>query len=265
MKEMKKNNTKFRLGIFKYTCCSGCEFQLLFFQKHILEVFENMEIIYFKMGQSAGTEEGPFDIVFIDGAITEKEQADQLKKLRQLTRFLLPIGSCAVNGGIPAIKNHTSELEIQQRVYEDITSIHSMKTHPVDHYVKVDGYVRGCPMGERDLREMVISLLLGKKPVFFNYSVCVECKLKGNPCVLVAHNQHCMGPVTNAGCGALCPTYGRACYGCWGPMEDANAQALARQFEKMGFSPDDIFRKFTQYGSPTPQFRRGAELYGSTM
>jgi sulfhydrogenase subunit delta len=255
---------KFRLGVFKYTCCSGCEFQLLYFQKHILEIFKNLEIIYFKMGQSEGAEEGPFDIVLIDGAITEKEQADQLKRVRQVTKFLLPIGSCAVNGGIPAIKNHTPELEMQQRVYKDIASIHSMKTHPVDHYVKVDGYVRGCPMGERDLGEMVISFLLGKRPVFFHYSVCVECKLKGNLCVLVAHNKLCMGPVTNAGCGALCPSYNRACYGCWGPMEDANAPALARQFERMGFSPEDIFRKFTQYGSPTPQFRRGAELYGST-
>jgi sulfhydrogenase subunit delta len=258
------NKTKFRLGVYKYTCCAGCEFQLIYFQKYILEIFENLEIIYFRMGESGGAEDGPFDLVLIDGAITEAWQADQLKKVRRVTKFLFPIGSCAVNGGIPAIKNHTSELEMERRVYKEISPIHSMKTHPVAYYVRVDGCIRGCPMGETDLVEAVTSLLLGKRPNFFNYSVCVECKLKGNLCVLVAHKEPCMGPVTNAGCGALCPSYNRACYACWGPMEDANAPALARQFEKMGLSSDDIFRKFTQYGSPMPEFRRGAELYGST-
>lgn len=255
---------KYRLGVFKYSCCAGCEFQLIYFQKHILEVFENLEIVYFRMGQSGGVEEGPFDLALIDGAITETEQADQLKKIRQVSTLLLPIGSCAVNGGIPAIKNHTPELDLEKRVYGDIAPIHSMKAHPVDAFVRVDGYIKGCPMGEKDLAEAVSSLLAGKSPAFFNYAVCVECKLKGNLCVLVAHNEPCMGPVTNAGCGALCPSYGRPCYGCWGPMDDANAPALARRFEKMGLAPDDIFRKFTQYGSPKPEFRRGAELYGAT-
>jgi len=261
---MSVKKKKIRLGIFKYSCCAGCEFELIYFQKHIREVFDNVEVVYFKMGQSAGAENGPFDLALIDGAITEAWQADQLKKVRQFSRFLLPIGSCAVNGGIPAIKNHTSELDMEKKVYQEITPIHSMKTHPVDDYVQVDGYIKGCPIGRRDLDEAFTSLLLGKRPDFFNYSVCVECKIKGNTCVLVSCHMPCMGPVTNAGCGALCPSYGRACYACWGPMEDANAPALARQFEKMGLSSDDIFRRFTQYGSVKPEFRRGAELYGST-
>ncbi len=255
---------RIRLGVFKYTCCAGCEFQLIFFQKKILEIFENLEIIYFRMGESGGGEEGPFDLVLIDGAITEAWQADQLKKVRQAAKFLLPIGSCAVNGGIPAIKNSTSELEMEKRVYQQIQPLHSMKAHPVDDYVKVDGYIKGCPMGEKDLVEAVTSLLLGKRANFINYSVCVECKLKGNLCLLIADKLPCMGPVTNAGCGALCPSYGRACYACWGPMEDANSRALAWQFEKMGLEPDDIFRKFTQYASNKLEFRKGAQLYGST-
>lgn len=258
------NKKKIRLGIFKYTCCAGCEFELIYFQKYIKEVFDKAEIIYFRMGESGGEEKGPFDLVLIDGAITEAWQADQLKSIRQVTKYLLPIGSCAVNGGIPAIKNHISELTMEKRVYQEIGPIHSLKTHPVDDYVQVDGYIKGCPMGRKDLHEAFTSLLLGKRPSFFNYSVCVECKLKGNTCVLVSYKWPCLGPVTNAGCGALCPSYDRACYGCFGPMEDANAAALARQFEKMGLAPDDIFRRFTQYGSAKPEFRRGAELYGST-
>jgi sulfhydrogenase subunit delta len=252
---------KFRLGVFKYSCCAGCEFQLIFFQRHILEVFENLEIVHMKMADSGGDEEGPFDIALIEGAITESFQADQLKRVREVSQWLLPIGSCAVNGGVPAIKNISVERDLEKKVYGDITPIHSMKAQPIDAFVRVDGYIKGCPMGEPDTLEMVSSLLLGKRPDFFNCAVCVECKLKGNLCVLVARNEPCMGPVTNAGCGALCPTYGRACYGCWGPMEDANAPALARQFEKMGLAPDDIFRRFTQYASPKAGFRRGAEIY----
>ena len=252
---------KYRLGVFKYSCCAGCEFQLIYFQKHILEIFDNLEVVYLKMAQSGGMEKGPFDIALIEGAITESQQADQLKRVRQVSRWLLPIGSCAVNGGVPAIKNHTPELDLERRVYGEISILHSMKTQAVDAFVRVDGSIKGCPMGEEDLLEAVTSLLLGKKPVFFHYAVCVQCKLKGNVCVLVENKQPCMGPVTNAGCGALCPSYGRACYGCWGPMEDANAPALARQFERMGLPPEDIFRRFTQYASPKAGFRRGADLY----
>jgi len=254
-------NRKFRLGVFKFSCCAGCQFQIIYFQRHILEFFRDMEVVYFKMAQSGGVEDGPFDLVLIEGAITQAEQADLLKKIRQNSKWLIPIGSCATNGGIPAIKNHTSELEMEQRVYENVSPVHSMKAEPIDNFVPVDGYVKGCPVGEPHLVETVISLLMDKRPNHFDYSVCVECKLRQNLCVLVQWKKPCMGPVTSAGCGALCPSHGRACFACWGPMKDANAPALARQFEKMGFGPRDIFCRFTQYGSTKPEFRRGAELY----
>lgn len=224
-------------------------------------MFDHLEILYLKMGSSRSVEEGPFDIALIEGAITQSEQADQVKRVRQQARWLMPIGSCAVNGGVPAIKNHTPEMSLEEKVYENIAPIHSMKAQAVDAFVRVDGYIKGCPPDQDDLVEAVTSLMLGKQPNFHNYAVCVECKLKNNPCVLVSYNEPCMGPVTNAGCGALCPTYGRACYACFGPMEDANAVALARQFERMGLARDDIFRRFTQYGSVKSEFSRGAELY----
>ena len=222
-----------------------------------MEVFDAAEITYCKMLQSGGNENGPFDIALIEGAITEQWQFEQLKKVRSASKYLIPIGSCAVCGGVPAIKNTDQEYEIQKRVYRDISVIHSVKTNPIDQYVKVDGYVKGCPMGVRDLTELVTSLLLDKKPEFLQYCVCVECKLKGNICVLVAYGEPCMGPVTNAGCGALCPSHNRGCYGCWGPMKDANARALAGQFEKMGLNREDIFRKFTEFGQPAEEWKAG--------
>jgi len=254
---MNKKTKKPKIGIFKYSCCAGCEFQLIFFQKYVMEVFEAVEITYCKMLQSSGKEQGPFDVALIEGAVTQQWQADQLKQVRSVSRRLIPIGSCAVCGGVPAIKNTRQECTVQEAVYGDTSVIHSVKAHPVDHYVKVDGYIRGCPMGLRDLNEMVTSLLLEKRPDFVEYCVCVECKLKGNICVLAAYGQPCMGPVTNAGCGALCPSHNRACYGCWGPMKDANARALADLFETLRLSRQDINRLFTGFAQPAVQWKSG--------
>lgn len=250
-----------RVGIFKYSCCAGCQFELIFFQKHVEEVFGVIDLVYCKMAQSSGIDEGPFDVALIEGTVTEAHQVDQLKRVRQASKYLFAMGSCAVNGGIPAIKSRSAELEIEKRVYDDTSVIHSITPQPLDAYVKVDGYIKGCPVGDRDLFELFASLFFDKKPNFFNYSVCMECKRKGNTCVLVAYNEPCMGPVTNAGCGALCPTYERACYACWGHMEDANAPALARQFEKMGLPDEDIVRRFTEFSSVRIEFRKGAEMY----
>jgi len=250
-----------RIGIFKYSSCAGCQFQLLFFQEEVVQTLEAVEIVYGRMETSAGNADGPFDVALIDGAITEAWQADELKRVRQVSTYLVPIGSCAVNGGVPAIKNLEPELDVQRRVYPDVAPIHSMRAEPVDRYVRVDAYVRGCPMSERDLHELVTSLLLGRPPHGSDYSVCVECKLKGNTCVLVARGEPCMGPVTNGGCGALCPSNGRACYACWGALPGANAPALARRFEELGLSPEEIVRRFSEFGFPALEFRTAAGPY----
>lgn len=250
-----------RLGFFKYSCCAGCEFQFMYFQKHIPETIASFDFIFAKMLLRGGDHKGPFDIALVEGTITEAWQVDELKKIREQSTILFAIGSCAIDGGIPAIKSTVPELEAEKKVYKDLSTIHSIRPHSINAYVKVDGYIRGCPPGERDLYEALSSVLTGKKPDFLQYSVCIECKLKGNICVLVANDMPCMGPVTNAGCGALCPSMNRACYSCFGPMKQANGPALARKFKLMGLSGDDIFRKFTQFGADTIEFSRAIETY----
>ena len=252
---------KLRLGFFKYSCCAGCEFQFLYFQKYIPETLKNFDFVFAKMFLRGGTPSGPFDIALIEGTITESWQVDELKKTRQHSTHLFAIGSCAIDGGIPAIKSTIPELEAEKRVYKDLSTIHSIRPNSVDAYVKVDGYIRGCPPGERDLCEALSSLLTGKKPEFLKYSVCIECKMKGNICVLVAYDMPCMGPVTNAGCGALCPSMNRACYSCFGPMRQANGLALARKFKMLGLSRDDIERKFSMFGADNIEFRAAIETY----
>ena len=221
---------KLRLGFFKYSCCAGCEFQTFYFQRHLPETLNAFEIVFARMVSSGGTPDGPFDVSLIEGTITEAWQIDELKRVRKNSGLVFAIGACAVNGGIPAIKTMAPELEIEESVYRDISTIHSIRPHPIDVYIPVDGMIRGCPPGERDLFEALSSVLAGKKPDFLRYAVCVECKLKKNICVLVAYNLPCMGPVTNAGCGALCPTYKRPCYSCFGSLRQANAPALGEAF-----------------------------------
>jgi coenzyme F420-reducing hydrogenase gamma subunit len=249
------------VGFFKYSCCAGCEFQFIYFQRYIIETLNNFDFVFCKMITSGGTSEGPFDVSLIEGTITESWQADELKRIREKSAYLFAIGSCAINGGIPALKSTHPELEVEKKVYQDLSTIHSIRPSAIDAYVHVDGFIRGCPPGERDLCEALTSVLVGKQPDFIEYSVCIECKLNGSTCLLVAYNMPCMGPVTNAGCGALCPSHNRACYSCWGPMRQANTLALARRFEAMGESSDDIIRKFTLFGSVTTEFRKAAEFY----
>lgn len=253
-------NNKLRLGFFKYSCCAGCEFQTFYFQRHLPETLENFDIVFARMVSSGGTPDGPFDVSLIEGTITEAWQVDELKRTRKNSKLVFAIGACAVNGGIPAIKTMVPELEVEESVYHDLSTIHSIRPHPIDVYIPVDGEIRGCPPGERDLFEALSSVITGKKPDFLRYAVCVECKLKGNICVLNAYNMPCMGPVTNAGCGALCPSYKRPCYSCFGSLKQANAPALAKRFRKIGLSREDIRRKFTMFDSNTSEFRKAADM-----
>jgi sulfhydrogenase subunit delta len=251
---------KRRLGFFKFSCCAGCEFQTFFFQRHLLETLGAFDIVYARMVSSGGSPDESFDVALVEGTVTEEWQVKELIKIRKHSRLLFAIGTCAVNGGIPAIKASMPELEVEESVYADLSAIRSIRPHPVDVYIPVDGYIRGCPPGERDLVEALTSVFIRKKPSFLTYSVCIECKLKDNICVLTAYKMPCMGPVTNAGCGALCPSHDRACYSCFGVMKQANVPALARKFRTFGMSDEDIARKFSLFDADSTGFRK-ADLY----
>lgn len=249
------------IGFYKFSCCAGCEFMTIYFQRHILETLENCDFVFCRMLSSAEEPDTSLDIALVEGAITEAWQADELIRIREKTRYLFAIGSCAVNGGIPAIKATLTEHEVQKRVYKDLSNIHSIRPHAINTYVRVDGNIMGCPPDEEGIIEALASVAFGKKPDFREYSVCIECKIKGNICLLVSDSKPCMGPVTNAGCSALCPSNGRPCYSCFGPMSQANATALAKRFEMMGLTREDIKRKFSEFGADTPQFRRVIEQH----
>jgi len=113
--------------------------------------------------------------------------------------------------------------------------------------VTVDLELRGCPIDRRQLLDTLAAVLTGRRPDLPLHSVCFECKARGTPCVLVARGTPCLGPVTAAGGGALCPAYGRGCYGCFGPAATPNTPALTARLRELGMDETAIRRVFATF------------------
>lgn len=250
-----------RLGIFKLSCCSGCEAQIFHFQRQIAEVLQNFDIVNCQLVQSSNEPLGPFDLALIEGSVTQPWQIDLIKEIRHHSALVYAIGSCAVTGGIPAMKRNTPAMIAEQRVYKDTSIINAIEPAAVSRYIKTDASLKGCPPGEESIIEVLSSILLHKSPSLNEYCVCVDCKVSANTCLLIVDNAPCLGPVTNSGCDALCPSVNRPCFGCFGPVDNANTRALALEFENRGHAPEDISRLFTEFGSASVKFLIGADIY----
>ncbi len=203
------------LAVWKFASCDGCQLTLLNCEDELLAIAGAVQIASFTEASSAVLP-GPYDISIVEGSITTPGDAERIRKVRDQSRFLITIGACATAGGVQALRNFTGDLV--PVVYTSPEYIRSLRTStPIAEHVPVDFELRGCPVDRRQLLEVIAALLAGRKPNVRAHSVCVECKRAGRTCVLVAHGTPCLGPVTQAGCGALCPSVGRGCFGCFGP------------------------------------------------
>lgn len=248
-----------RVAVYKFTGCAGCQMELLRLEDELLDIVERIDIVYFMMAQS-GEDLGPYDVCFVEGSVSTPRELEELKLIRAASKILVAFGDCAIAGCIPSIRNHMPQAEAESIVYEDITPIHSFRLHGIGEYVPVDVVLPGCPPHKDLIYETITSALQGILPDLKHHPVCVECKLKGNVCILTSLGKACMGPVTRGGCGAICPSLGRECEGCYGPMSDANAAELAQVFRKQGLSHEDVVRKFRKYAGMTEEFMREAEM-----
>ncbi len=228
--------------------------EFLRLEDELLDIAEKIDIVYFMMAQSS-VDRGPYDICFVEGSVSTPRELEEIKSLRAHTKTLIAFGDCATTGCIPSIKNWSSQSVLEHAVYEDTTRIKSMKLSGIGEYVPVDIELPGCPPSKSLILETIVSTLQGIRPRLRMHSVCVECKLRENICILTSLGKFCMGPVTCAGCGAICPTYSRECEGCYGPMNDANPFALASEFRRLGISTDDLTRKFRKYAGTSKEFR----------
>jgi coenzyme F420-reducing hydrogenase gamma subunit len=247
-----------RLGVFKFASCDGCQLSLLDCEDELLAVAGAVEIGYF-LEATRRPLEGVFDLSLVEGSISSPEQLEQIEDVRRRSRFLVTIGACATAGGIQALRNFASIGEFLQAVYARPDYIQTLATStPIADHVAVDFELRGCPINKHQLLEVISAFLAGRRPNIPNHAVCVECKRAGIVCVMVAQGIACLGPVTHAGCGAICPGYDRGCYGCFGPARLPNVASLGRQFVQLGVAPEAIDRLLHTFNSWAPEFRQGA-------
>lgn len=250
-----------RLGVFKFSSCDGCQLSLLDCEDELLAVADAIDIAYFPEA-TRGDDMGQYDIAFIEGSVTTAHEAALIQDIRARSTALITLGACATSGGIQALKNGADTADFIATVYAHPDYISTLDTAtPISNHVTVDFELRGCPISKHQLLELVAALLAGRAPQTPAHATCIECKLAGHVCVMVAAGQPCLGPVTHAGCGALCPAFARGCYGCFGPKETPNTPALAARLAENGAARRDIGRLFSTYNTNAPAFRAEAKAH----
>jgi sulfhydrogenase subunit delta len=248
-----------RLGVVKFASCDGCQLTLLDLEDELLAIAERFDIVEFAEATSRRSR-GPYDVLLVEGSISTPAQAEEIVHLRGETALLVTIGACATSGGIQALRNLGDHDEFRRTVYPRPGLIKSLATStPVSDHVLVDAELYGCPISGRQLLELLTALTVGRRPQLPDEAVCLECKRLGNPCILVTQGVPCLGPVTRTGCGALCPSFGRGCYGCFGPREAANTDSLAAWFKADGATDEEVGRMFAHVNVGAPAFRRMVE------
>jgi coenzyme F420-reducing hydrogenase gamma subunit len=248
-----------RIAVFKFASCDGCQLSLLDAEDDLLGIARAVDIVYFPEA-SRTMLKGPYDIGLVEGSITTHHDAGRIQQVRRHCHKLITIGACATAGGIQALRNWQDVDEFVHVVYATPQYISTLKSStPIAEHVPVDFELRGCPINKHQLIELIAATLAGRKPNVPTSSVCMECKRRGNVCIAVAQGVPCLGPVTHAGCGALCPTFNRGCYGCYGPMESPNTQSLTSQFRILGQDDQQIARAFRGFNAWAWQFRKASE------
>lgn len=244
------------LAVWKFASCDGCQLSLLDCEDELLAVAGQIKIAYFPEATRAVVK-GPYDLSLVEGSITTPGDAARIQEVRRQSRRLVTIGACATAGGIQALRNFIDVKDYIALVYAKPEYVRTLATSTgVAEHVSVDFELRGCPINKNQLLEVILAFLHGRRPSVSKESVCVECKAKGNVCITVAKGIPCMGPVTQSGCGAICPRYDRGCYGCFGPKENANTAALASDWTRRGIPRDEIRRHFRTFNAWADPFKK---------
>ncbi len=253
------------LAVWKFASCDGCQLSLLDCEDELLALAETVQIAHFTE-MSRATVAGPYDVSLVEGSITTPDDAQRIQEIRADSRRLVTIGACATAGGVQGLRNFAATGAYARSVYAHPEYLVSLDTStPISYHVEVDYELHGCPIDRRQLLEVIFAALAGRTPAVPGYSVCQECKGRGTVCLLVAGSAACLGPVTRAGCGALCPAVGRGCFGCFGPADTANTASLAARLRSQGMTPVDVARLFATFNAGDPAFRNEARAQGGPV
>ncbi|MCK6556186.1 oxidoreductase [Candidatus Binatia bacterium] len=238
-----KTSSKPSVAVIKFASCDGCQLQFLNAEDELLALAQLVDLAYFPEARSREVR-GPYDVTFVEGSVSTPDDARRIVGVRAATRWLVSIGACATSGGIQALRNWANIEDYKRIVYPSPEFISTLSTStPIAEHVRVDFELWGCPIDKDQLLTVVRSLISGAAPVLPGHALCLECKRRGLTCVSVAAAQPCLGPITRTGCGAVCPSVGRGCYGCFGPVDDPNMNAFAELLERQGLSRDECVRR----------------------
>ena len=252
-----------KLAVWKFASCDGCQLTLLNCEDELIPLAGEVEIAYFPEATRAVVE-GPYDVSLVEGSITTPDDLERIQQLRASSRRLITIGACATSGGIQALRNFADVEEFRSVVYAHPEYVETLdRSTPIAAHVPVDFELRGCPIDRHQLLEVLSAELQSRPPRVSSHSVCFECKRRGNVCVTVAHGTPCLGPVTQAGCGALCPSYDRGCYGCFGPQDTPNAASLTARLRVHGMDEPEVLRVFRTFNAASEAFLLASEEAGA--
>ncbi len=248
-----------RIAVMKFASCDGCQLSLLDAEEELLTVCEQWEFVHFAEADS-DLQPGPYDIAVVEGSITTAEDERRIQQLRACATRLITIGACATAGGIQALRAWGDSREWVRSIYPRPDYIQTLATSsPIAAHVLVDYELHGCPINVRQLMEVLAAFVAGRAPNIPSHSVCLDCKRRGTVCVMVAQGQACLGPITQTGCDALCPTYSRGCYGCFGPVQGGNVPPLLSEFRRQGHPADQLVPLLRNFNATAPLFREASE------
>ncbi|MFY9717123.1 MAG: oxidoreductase [Thermoplasmata archaeon] len=253
------------VAVFKFASCDGCQLTLLDCEDELLPLADRIEIADFREASST-TLDGLYDLSLVEGSITTPLDAERIQSIRARSRVLVTIGACATSGGIQALRNFADIAEYRRVVYARPEYVRTLATStPIQDHVRVDFELRGCPISKPQLLEVLTAFLARRAPNIPTESVCTECKRRGNVCVLVARGTPCLGPATQAGCGAICPSFDRGCYGCFGPQDTPNLPSLTNRLIELGMARPAVHRFLRTFNANAPAFRAAADAVTASL
>lgn len=249
-----------KLAVYKFSSCDGCQLSILNLEDELLDIASAVDISFFLEATST-VKPGPYDMGIVEGSITTPHEVDRIKEVRAECKYLIALGTCATAGGIQALRNFSDAGMYAKKVYQHPEFLNYLdKSTSIMENVPVDLSIWGCPVNKHLVVEVLVALLQGRKPNFPPSPVCLECKRRGIVCVVVARGMPCLGPVVHGGCGALCPSCGRGCYGCFGPSSVANFSALVENMVPLDRYPNETADLLRSFSSHAPAFQSAADM-----